>query len=197
MIDYIVTAVKEREDHVNYLRKHIPNLIVVWDKWKDPMETFMRAWGEYPVRPSIRLQDDVVLTKNFCEKVENVIRQHPNDVIQFFSRRKKDIEVGTRWETPSGYLNNQCHYLPKGMAGRIFDFGLTWEYIEEHPTADDLLMRHFFTEKGIRYLLHVPSLVEHAKVASAIDPRRSWHRQSVTFKDPEIEGLPNKEQFNG
>jgi len=197
VIDFIVTAVKEREPFVQYLQNHIPDLKVVWDKHKDPMETFMRAWGEYPDRASVRLQDDIILTKQFYYKVHDVIGQHPNDVIQFFSMRKADIETGSRWENGSNYLCNLCYYLPKGMSGDIFDYGSTWKGIVENPTADDLLMRDFLKENKAKYFLHVPSLVEHAQVVSAINPRRSKFRQSKTFANPELEKAPVVTNFDG
>ena len=191
--DIVCTAIKDRINFVKYLRHHIPELKVVWDKKRDPMETFMRAWKEYPDKPSLRLQDDIILTKNFLDKANNVINQYPNDVIQFFSMRKADLEVGSRWETGRTWLMNQCHYLPEGMAGRIYKYGLSWHRLSEAPTADDLLMQDFFSENKIKYFLHCPSLVEHAEVYSAINRRRSRFRKSKTFTQPDYELFPNSE----
>lgn len=192
---YVVTAVKERLPFIMYLEKHIPDLQVVWDKHRDPMETFMRAWGEHPDGASLRFQDDIILTKNFLEKVHHVIDNNPNDVIQFFSMRKKDIDVGTRWESGGNWIGNLCHYLPDGMAGEIFDYGLNWSGIEENPTADDLLMRDFFKHKKIKYLLHCPNLVDHAEVYSVIDRKRSKYRSSKTFVEPDFTHFPLIKDF--
>jgi len=194
-MDYIVTAVKEREPFVNYLKYHIPELQVVWDKHKNPMETFMRAWGEHPNNASLRFQDDVILTKNFLEKVHSVINKYPNDVIQFFSMRKADIEVGSRWENGGNWIGNLCHYLPEGMPNEIYEFGLSWKGIAENPTADDLLMRDYFKANKIKYFLHCPSLVEHAQVYSVVDRKRSKFRNSKTFVEPDYKMFPIIEDY--
>ena len=199
MVDFVVTAVESRRPFIEYLRHHIPNLNVVWDQNQDPMETFMRAWGSHPENPTIFLQDDIILTKDFLIKVHEVISKHPEDVIQFFSMRKADIEIGTRWESGSSYIANLCYYLPKNVSGEVFDFGTTWkgrlfngEYV---ATSGDYLVNDYLKKSKRKYLLHIPSLVEHAQVPSAIDSRRSKFRQSKTFVDPELYGLPEVTNF--
>lgn len=194
-MDYIVTAVKERMPFILYLEKHIPNLQIVWDKKRDPMDTFMRAWGEHPDNASLRFQDDIILTKNFLNKAHNVIEKYPNDVIQFFSMRKADKEVGSRWESGGNWIGNLCHYLPKGMAGEIYEYGLTWKGLVDNPTADDLLMRDYFKENKIKYFLNCPNFVDHAEVYSVIDRKRSKFRKSKTFDNPELEHFPLIKDF--
>ena len=194
-MDYIVTAVKERAPFVEYLNYHLPNLIIVWDKYKDPMETFMRAWGENPNNASLRFQDDIILTENFLDKAHSVIEKYPNDVIQFFSMRKADTEIGSRWESGGNWIGNLCHYLPAGMSEEIYNFGLTWGGLLANPTADDLLMRDYFKSKKIKYFLHCPSLVEHAQVYSVIDRKRSKFRNSKTFNNPDYKKFPIIEDY--
>jgi hypothetical protein len=195
-IDYICTAVAERRPFVMYLEDHIPNLQVVWDKNKDPMETFTRAWKTYPDKPSLRLQDDLILCEGFLSKAHAVIQKHPNSVIQFFSMRTADIQTGTRWENGSNWIGNLCHYLPAGMAGEIYEFSKTWKRKEEHPTADDLLMADYFKENKIKYLLHCPNLVDHAEVYSVINRSRSKYRKSKTFVNPEYKHFPLIKDFS-
>jgi len=194
-MEYICTAVPERKPFVMYLEDHIPNLKVVWDRHRDPMETFMRAWGENPTAPSLRFQDDVILCEDFLNKAHAVISKNPDHVIQFFSMRKADVETGTRWENGSNWIGNLCHYLPEGMSGKIFDYGLSWKRLNEHPTADDLLMADYFKENKIKYLLHCPNLVDHAEVYSVIDKKRSKYRKSKTFENPEFENFPRIKDF--
>jgi hypothetical protein len=143
--------------------------------------------------PVIRLQDDIILTKNFLAKAEAVIAEHPDDVIQFFSMRKDDLTFGSRWCPGSTYLMNQCFYLPAGVSRQLIDFywSPTWaRYYETHPTADDSMMATMFQSQRRKYFLHVPSLVDHQKTRSVVNPRRSSSRQSLTFIDPEYENFP-------
>ena len=194
-MDYVVTAVKEREPFVKYLKHHIPSLQIVWDRHKNPMETFMRAWGQYPYEPSLRFQDDIILTKNFIQKSHDVISKYPNDVIQFFSMRKKDLEVGTRWENGGNWIGNLCHYLPEGMSGDIFDYKENWKRFNEHPTADDLMMQDYFRERKIKYLLWCPNLVDHSPVYSVVNRKRSKFRNSKTFVNPEYDHYPKIKNY--
>ena len=190
---YIVTAMGERSDNVAYLERHIPNLEVVWDQKHDAMDTFLRACQAGFGSDVVRLEDDICLTVGFIDKIEDAIRAHSDDVIQFFSRSKYDPSIGSRYRGGGTWLMNQCHYLPRGVCEDIVEFygSPAWEARrEEHPTGFDTLMGDLFKAQKRRYWVHVPSLVEHAKIASAIDSRRSRFRQSTTFTEPELGGFP-------
>ena len=70
--------------------KQIPDLIVVEDIGKGAMDTFMRSM-QATNEARVHLEDDVILTSNFKEKIELEIEKRPNEVIQFFSMRKADL----------------------------------------------------------------------------------------------------------
>ncbi len=129
-------------------------------------------------------EDDILLCDNFLNKINKAINERPNDVIQFFSMRKKDITEGSRYELGSNFLMHQCYYLPKGMSKKIYNYSFEFEDSceqDEHISPNDLVTRYYFKENKIKYWLHVPSLVDHRIAKSAIDPRRSSKRQSLTF----------------
>ena len=137
--------------------------------------------------PCVHLEDDIVLCDNFYEKIINEIKKRPNDVIQFFSMRKDDLTVGSRYITGSKFCMNQCFYLPSGMSRELLEYGKTWKRIKEHPTGYDYLMADYFKEHKIKYWNVVPNLVDHFPMKSRINPRRSTKRQSFTFKLQEDE----------
>ena len=190
---YIVTAIQERAENVEYLKTHIPNLEVVWDVKQDAMDTFLRGCKAGFGSAVVRLEDDILLTKNFTEKAEKFISLIPSHVIQFFSRSKDDLTIGTRLKPGGTFSMNQCYYLPMGVAEDLVRFydSAEWQARKsEHPYAYDTMMAHMFRLQKRPYVLCVPSLVEHAQILSRIDKRRSKFRQSKTFTDPELKAYP-------
>ena len=190
---YIVTAMRERFDNVAYLERHIPNLEGVWDEKRDAMDTFLRACVASYGSSVVRLEDDVCLTVDFTAKAEAVIARYPLHVIQFFSRSKYDLTIGTRFKHGGTFSMNQCYYMPEGISEHLVEFydSAEWQARKaEHPYGYDTMMAHMFKLQRRAYLVSVPSLVEHAKIVSAIDSRRSRFRQSTTFTEPELGGFP-------
>lgn len=178
----IIRAVKERAEFIDYLQKHLPSAEWCFDKTKNAMDTFLDAMQMAGNDPVVHMEEDILLTQNFTTKLYNAIRQHPNNVIQFFSMRKADIETGSRWD--NNYMMNQCFYLPYGYSKEIYDYRWRWKGIDANPTGTDTMINDFLKEKGQKYWINVPSLVEHRVAKSMIDSRRSSKRQSKTFTEP-------------
>ena len=189
-ITFILTAVKDRMANVIYLQKHIPNLVIVWDEQRNAMETFRRAWRQYQDVPTIRIQDDIILCKDFVNKAKAIVAERPTDFIQFFSRSAKDEKLGSRYKSGGSWMMNQCYYLPPNSATRLTAFADAWGKYEQHPNGDDQLMAEWLQSEKARYWVQVPSLVNHLVTVSMIDKRRSKFRQSTTFFDPEYDGSP-------
>jgi GR25 family glycosyltransferase involved in LPS biosynthesis len=181
---YIVTAMPQRLESVKELKRQIPHLEIVWDRHKDAMETFLRACAEAGDDAVVRLEDDVVLTSNFMSKAEAVIEEHKDEVIQFFSRSKYDLTLGSRLRAGSSFMMNQCFYLPVGVSRELMEYCPEWYAInyKEHPSGYDTMMGAYFAKAKRKYWNHVPSLVEHRIMKSLIHPSRSSKRQSTTFE---------------
>ncbi len=184
MTRFIMRLMPERAIWLPEIREQIPHLEVVHDLTRSAMETFLRALSEAGDEPHVMLEDDIQLTSDFLAKIESVIVSHPENVIQFFSLRKTDLEKGSRWMSGRTFLMNQCIYLPAGYAAQIYSFYPVWP-IRMKPLVlhggTDTLVQHWLTVRREKYWLHVPSLVQHRVAKSMIDPRRSSKRQSVTF----------------
>jgi len=151
---------------------------IVWDQHKDAFDTWKLLLGRAGTDAVIVLEDDVQLTDDWRTKVEAAISEHPSDVIQFFSMRGKDVTVGSRWEPGRTWIMNQCHYLPPGAAAELLDYARTWT---RDLNGHDLCIADWLRSKRAGYWLHVPSLVQHEKWQSEIQPKRSSGRQSGTF----------------
>jgi hypothetical protein len=186
MTRFFLRLVPEREAWLPEMRKQIPQLEVVRDLTRDSNETFFLALMESEGEPAVHLEDDVQLTSDFLSKIEPVIAAHPDHVVQFFSLRKNDAELGPRWLAGRTFRMNQCFYLPAGYGDAIQAYYQRWPgRAKGHHLKGggyDVLMADWLATRGERYWLHVPSLVQHRVVPSVINRRRSSRRQSVTFQ---------------
>ena len=181
---YIMRTCDGREDYASYLHKNIEELIEVKDTQKDPMGNFMRALEAAGDDSASHFEDDAILTQNFKEKANEVISQRPEMVIQFFSMRKADVEIGSRVENGSGFLAAVCFYMPPKMSKGLRAYFPNWERWDEHPTGLDLTVADFLKKTKQKYYIHCPNLADHRVGKSEIDSRRSTKRVSLTFIDP-------------
>lgn len=190
---YVVMAMPQRLRNVQYLKTHIPNLEVVWDRHHDAMETFLRASEQIGQDAVVRLEDDAVLCVDFITKIENLIKSRPNEIIQTFSRSKSDVVKGSGYRGGGGWMYNLAFYVPSGMTSEIIKHYWSNEMAEWrviHWNGLDTAIGQYLRATRQRFWLQVPSLVDHASQVSMIDSRRSRHRQSKTFENPELRNFP-------
>lgn len=185
---FIVRAVKERLSNVELLKEQIPNLIVSLDTNKDrtnpAFDNFLQALYMVGDDSCVHLEDDIILTSNFYSKIIAKIMKDSNSVHQFFSMRSADLVKGSRVEAGATFMSSLCFYLPKGMSKELYQYGIDYKHTTERDMKGcpyDLMVSDFLKEKGLRYYLHVPNLVDHIVGKSVIDPRRSSKRVSKTF----------------
>ena len=184
MTKIIIRAVpNKRVDFVDYLRRKLPDAVMCWHEGGDAMTTFLKAMRMAEGKPVVHMEDDVILTKNFLPKLEAAIAEKPNALINFFSMRKADIEIGSRWDRK--FSMNQCHYNPAGLSEAFADYEPHWPRRDEHPTGYDYMMADFMKERKKLHWIHCANLVEHRECKSITDPRRSSRRHSKTFMDPD------------
>lgn len=189
MTRIIIRAVPDRQSDVDYLLKHIPDAEVCWetfdyeDKNDNVWNTFLKAMKMAGDDPVVHMEEDVILTQNFRDKLESAIAEHPDQIKTFFSMRDKDLTVGSREDRY--FLMAQCWYAPAYFSRYIHSFYPYWEYRRQaHPNSVDLMIQHYIHAMNIRYRIHVPNLVQHRQRASYIDGNRSENRLSCSFKDP-------------
>lgn len=181
-----MTVLPDREEYYHYLKDRLPTAEFVLDENRQAFDTFMKALDTAGKDAILLMEDDAYLTKDFENKVQAVVDEHPDDVINFFSRRKKDLEIGARYESGSTFSYTLCIYFPEGVAYELKQYAEDWykENKEEHPTGTDIVIGDFITDIKGKYFQQVPSLVQHRVGVSAINSRRARDRTSKTFKDP-------------
>lgn len=156
---------------------------IVWDEKHSGLETWLKALEAMGDAPAILLEDDVILAKNWREKIEVVIAERPQTLIRFFSNLPDDVTIGSREMPGESFYVNLCVYYPAGYARQIREWVgdrrlAGWQKLHDHVTGEWLKRR------GESYWLQVPSLVQHrGDLRSVTAPRRPLNRVSRTFKE--------------
>lgn len=178
---FIVRTTSFGNRDISHLVEAIPNLVVLVDYNRDAMGSFLSAMT-YTEKPFVHLEDDIELCDNFVEKITEAIRSCPNNIINFFSLRKKDYELQRPYEEiGSKFMMNQCTYIPAGYGKEIFEFYKIWERKEEHPTGNDILIADWLKSRKEKYIQWFPHLVNHLEGKSLINPKRSSKRIDRNF----------------
>ena len=178
---YVVRAVMEREPFVQEILKQIPDAVVYYDEYGDAMKSYLHVCKNIiKGQPAVLLEDDIILTSNFRQKIEAVIEKYPKILINFFSLSKK--YTAPHFKRGREYCMNQCEYFPEGFSTKVVEAYEHWPLKEKEPTAYDFLVGYAWGG-NTPYLVWCPSLVQHRQGKSIINPRRSSKRQSITFKE--------------
>lgn len=176
---YVIQAVKERKPFVDEILKQIPDAVVYYDESGNAREAFVHICKDIVKgQPAVMLQDDIILTSDFRNKVENVINRYPDMLINFFSLSKTLLKPHLK--KGREFCMMQCVYFPEGFSLDIVEAYKTWDGKDKYIAAIDYLTGYAWGNNR-QYMVWCPSLVQHREVKSAINPRRSSKRQSVTF----------------
>ena len=193
MPTFIVRTCDARNHYWDYLKKTLPAASFCVDDFdkslgnNTPYFNVRKAMQMADGQPTVFLEDDVLFCEDFNHKVTKEINQRPNDIIQFFSMRKADLTIGSRYDRGSLFMMGQCFYLPAGVSNLILD---CWqEYGEATAFAKrgytDALVAYALQKNKLKYWICIPNLVDHRVGTSIIDKRRAkTNRQSFTFEAP-------------
>lgn len=165
---------------VRDLLTQVPDAEVVWDSERSGYRTFklvMEAMGD---GPGILLEDDVELCSDWRNRVEAVVEANPDDVITFFDTIPHPD--GVHRLHPRHFGGNLCVYFPAGTPADFLSWVEEGTQVTDHDEQyHDLLFGRYLRKRGLTYLSHVPSLVQHRPFASVVNPNRSKKRQSPTY----------------
>ena len=184
---YILRTCEGREEYAKYLQSRITGLEICFDDVGGAMQNFVKSLEMAGEDAVVNLEDDIILTKNFTSKLSAVVAGKGDAVIQFFSMRKADREVGSRWDAGRNYLMAQCTYFPPKISKGILAFSRKYDRFDHQSHPLDSMVGAYLAKAKRKYWIHCPSLVDHRIGKSRIDPRRaSTNRQSFTFEDADI-----------
>lgn len=142
---------------------------------------FIRAMTMAEGDACLHLEDDIILCRDFIDNVNRVVEYRPGTVIQFFSRRSADIDIGSRYESGRTFLGALCFFLPCGMSRDLLNHWPAWKDKDKHFDAVDLFVADYLKSQKLKYWIEIPCLVQHRQVVSVVDSRRSKYRQTSTF----------------
>lgn len=126
----------------------------------------------------VLLEDDLQLCKDFKNKIEQVISEHPDMVINFFTYPEKYFTT----HITSDFLYNQCTYYPKGVGKRIAEKMRELYKIFNNKTGYDVIECKAMKELGIPHLVYRPCLVQHLDMKSLI-LNAYFNRTTIYFED--------------
>ena len=112
MLKFYVRTTLERQLDSSYSQIEYELLV---DTEHKPIESFIEQLEQISEYDSVLLEDDLILCKDFKNRIEEVINKYPDKVINFFYHQDEYYQTRESME----YSNNQCTYYPKGLAYKI------------------------------------------------------------------------------
>jgi len=174
---YYVRTTLERELNDSYSQVEYDILV---DKDRQPIKSFIKQLRLISDDNAVLMEDDIILCKDFKEKIEKVISEHPNDVINFFQDPFNWFEShytqSFRW--------NQCTYYPKGLGKRIADEmeKIYNNAINSHLQYDSI-ERMALNRLDLIFYVYRPCLVQHIDYSSLIQEPGVTCRRTLYFED--------------
>lgn len=149
------------------------------DKEKKPVESFIKQLKAISSFDSVLLEDDLKLCRNFKERIEEVIRQYPKDIINFFYAPYSYFPT----HVCKKFFFNQCTYYPKELTLKIANKMEEIHNSLEEKVQYDVLENMALNELGIRHIVYRPCLVQHTDFNTLIQGDIKYRRISPFFID--------------
>lgn len=179
MIKYYVRTTGERTLDESFSQIDYELLV---DRENKPVKSFIEQLKTISNCDSVLLEDDLVLCKDFKNKIEETINQYPNELINFFTLPMMYFK--TKKEFSFSY--NQCTYYPKGKALLIAN---EIEYILENDPKYkgcpqyDILENRALINLNIKHVKYRPCLIQHLDNGSIMNNNVSYSRITPYFID--------------
>lgn len=185
---FVMRTCKQRPQSIYQYFSYIPELIECFDDFEGENTSMLNMKKALSIAiknksSAVFMEDDIILCQNFKVRLLAEIDKKPNDLIQFFSMRKDNLTIGSRYISGSKYLMNQCFYCPLHIIEKIYDCFDDFEAQRKDNRigGTDSWVQFALKKHKLKYWNVVPNLVQHIIGQSAIDKRRSSKRLSITF----------------
>lgn len=162
MLKFYVRTTLERQLDSSYSQIEYELLV---DTEHKPIESFIEQLEQISEYDSVLLEDDLILCKDFKNKIEEVINKYPNKIINFFYHQDEYYQTREAME----YSNNQCTYYPKGVGKLIAKEMKNFvKYSNQYSWIENLALRklHF------THIQYRPCLVQHLDNGSLIQKHK-------------------------
>lgn len=173
MIKYFVRTTEERTLDKSFSQIDYELLI---DRNHNSGKAFIEQLLEINDYDAVLMEDDIILCKDFKNKIEKVISEHPNDVINFFTMPMQYLNE----QYTSSFVYNQCTYFPKGIAKKIHD--LAMRFMPNNRSQEQIMKRCLCLLRTKHYIYR-PCLVQHIDNGSLMGNHVMFCRRSPYFID--------------
>lgn len=176
-MNYYIRTTLDRVLDNSYLQ--IPYKLIV-DKDHKPVDSFIKALYEISKEDAVLLEDDLILCQNFKERIESVIAQYPNRIINFFWHPEFYMKTV---EHPC-IVYNQCTYYPKDVSKQLADIMVNVPRNEGEKVNMYSLIENVALKKlGIKVVQYRPCLVQHLDTNTLLFEETFCRRRSPYFID--------------
>lgn len=188
-IKFIVMVSNEnkRIENAKKIAEQIPNCVLYYGDNDDVFKKFINCFRlEKEYTGLVLLEDDIILCKNFYDRIIKSIKERPNNIISFFEKPLTKKELTSKYMAPSEFLYNQCNYYPADVCKLIPDDEMInrfekWYYKSWQYPSDEYI-NYVLVNYKIKYYMQVPFLVQHQDWKSTWGPRGKT-RQTKYFID--------------
>ena len=154
MIRYFIRTTLERTLDKSIKEELGDDYILLVDLEHKPIESFINQLETIAEYDSVLIEDDAILCKDFRTRIEEVIENNSDKVINFWS------QPYSYFKTHKAILfsSNVCTYYPRGLGKRLAH--LMREHINDYKEYDYIESKCL----GImnkEHLIHRPCLVQH------------------------------------
>ena len=189
---YIIQAVPERLDHVEYMMSRLPGARLYVDRRKKATTAFIRSMLLAGDQPHVHLQDDIWFVKDFDRKINEAVSQHPDDIINFYPGMSK-APWEKHWRTGSRFQCLPCTYFPanfsRGFAQWCAENQNGYpDNPEWRENADDSTLQLYLKSLRLKYLCWWPPLVQHRLGKSMLGHARGRQTPFVTEDQLDLPG---------
>lgn len=178
MIKYFIRTTLERNLDESISRELGENYTFLVDTEYKPIESFVEQLSIISEYDSILLEDDVILCKDFKQRIEKVINKYKDKVINFFTNPNSWFKTK---ENIGCFSFNQCTYYPKGISKLLAEKIVTFKNWDK--IGYDLLMNKALVDLSISHIQYRPCLVQHIDIKSLLPFHHFKPRRCVYFID--------------
>lgn len=156
-IKYFVRTTGERELDNSFSQIEYELLI---DKEHKPLKSLKEQLEHISEYNAVLLEDDIILCKDFKNRIEEVIDKYPDKIINFFNAPQVWQEIIEN----DNFCFSQCRYYPKGI-GHILA-----EQINIHsPFQPCIALSSIAQRQHIPIMQYRPHLVQHLDLDSSFN----------------------------
>lgn len=162
MIKYFVRTTLDRKLDSSYSQIEYELLV---DTKHEPVNSFIEQLEYISQYDAVLLEDDLILCKDFQNRIEEVISQYPNKVINFFYNQEQYYFT----RESNTYSHNQCTYYPKGLAKDIAEAMKHYtKFSDQYSRIEHLALQ----ELKMTHIQYRPCLVQHLDNGSLIQKHK-------------------------